>query len=91
MKVADNVQISCINKRQHYNPHERIESVGGMHAGKPWKLTETEAIAGIKEGKWRPILGTRTSVRRRGAFSCADSSEEQRVVSAIDDLFRVAR
>jgi Protein of unknown function (DUF3892) len=53
MKVADNVQISCINKRQHYNPHERIESVGGMHAGKPWKLTETEAIAGIKEGKWK--------------------------------------
>jgi len=25
--MADNVQISCINKRQHHNPHERIESV----------------------------------------------------------------
>jgi len=53
MKVADHVQISCINKRQHYNPHERIESVGGTHAGKRWKLTETQAIAGIREGKWK--------------------------------------
>jgi hypothetical protein len=53
MKMADNVQISCINKRQHHNPHERIESVGGMHAGNPWKLTESQAIAGIKEGKWK--------------------------------------
>jgi hypothetical protein len=53
MKVADNVQISCIDKRQHYNPHERIEGVGGMYAGKPWKPTETEAMAGIKEGRWK--------------------------------------
>jgi hypothetical protein len=52
MKVADSVQISCINKHQHHNPHERIQSVGGMHGGKPWKLTEEEAIAGIKQGKW---------------------------------------
>jgi hypothetical protein len=50
--VADSVQISCINKHQHHNPHERIQSVGGMHGGKPWKLTEEEAIAGIKQGKW---------------------------------------
>jgi Protein of unknown function (DUF3892) len=52
MKVADSVQISCINKRQHHNPHERIQSVGGVHGGRPWKLAETEAIAGIKQGKW---------------------------------------
>jgi uncharacterized protein DUF3892 len=51
--MADNVQISCINKRQHNNPHERIERVGGVHGGKPWKLSEAEAIAGIHQGKWQ--------------------------------------
>jgi hypothetical protein len=51
--MADTGQISCINKRHHHNPHERIENVGGIHGGEPWKLSESEAIAGIKEGKWR--------------------------------------
>jgi hypothetical protein len=53
MRVADNVQITCINKHQHHNPHERIENVGGMYTGKPWKLNELQAIAGINEGKWK--------------------------------------
>lgn len=51
--MADNVQISCINKRNHQNPHERIQFVGGTHGGKPWKLTETEAIRDIKAGKFQ--------------------------------------
>lgn len=51
--MADTVQISCINKRHHHNPHERIENVGGNHGGKLWKLSENQAIAGIKEGKWQ--------------------------------------
>lgn len=44
------VQISCINKREHYNPHERIVNVGGFHGGKRWLLTENEAIKGIDDG-----------------------------------------
>ena len=51
--MAENVQISGINMRQHHNPHERIESVGGTHGGRARNLTETEAIAGIKERKWQ--------------------------------------
>ena len=51
--MAERVRISCIVKRGgHYNPHERIESVGGFHGGQRWKLSEDDAIKGIKAGKW---------------------------------------
>ena len=33
--------------------HKRITHVGGLNAdGKRWKLTEDDAITGIKGGKW---------------------------------------
>ena len=51
--MADTVQIMCINKTDRYNAHERIKKVGGVHNGKPWKMSETEAIAGIKADKWK--------------------------------------
>ena len=43
--MATTVQVSCINKRQHQNPHERITHIGGMNAdGTRWKMTEPDAI-----------------------------------------------
>ena len=52
--MATSVQVSCINKREHQNPHERITHVGGLNAGGTrWKLTEADAIDGIESGKWR--------------------------------------
>jgi len=51
--MAETVQIQCINKTDRQNAHERIKNVGGVQNGKRWKLTETEAIAGIEAGKWR--------------------------------------
>lgn len=47
------VEVKCINKSDRHNPHERIESVGGINPnGAPWKLKEEEAIVGIESGKW---------------------------------------
>lgn len=53
------VRISCVNKSDRTNPHERINNVGGVNGdGSRWKLSEDAAIAGIKAGKWtrRPCL-----------------------------------
>lgn len=42
-----NYSVTCINKRgSHYNPHERIQAIGG--AG--WKHLEDDAIRRIDSG-----------------------------------------
>ncbi len=46
-------EVSCINKSDRYNPHERITHIGGVNAdGARWKLTQPQAIAGIESGKY---------------------------------------
>jgi len=51
--MPQRLRIRCINKTDRYNPHERISHVGGVNAdGTRWRLTQAQAIAGIKEGKW---------------------------------------
>lgn len=48
--MAENVQVSCIRKRgDHYNPHERIEGLGGIHGGVRWYMPENDIIAELKK------------------------------------------
>lgn len=47
------VQITCINKREHQNPHERILAIGGINSDTTrWWMTEAQAIAFIKAGQY---------------------------------------
>ena len=51
--MATPVRVSCINKSDRQNPHERITHIGGVNAdGTRWKMTEDAAIAAIKAGKF---------------------------------------
>ena len=43
--MVTRVEIRCINKSESFDPHERILNVGGLtEGGRPWKLSQTEAI-----------------------------------------------
>ena len=51
--MATHVQITCINKSDRPNPHERIKSVGGVNGdGTRWRLTQEAAIQGIESGTY---------------------------------------
>ncbi len=46
-------QISCINKSDRYDAHERILQIGGVNNdGTRWKLSQVVAITAIEEGKY---------------------------------------
>jgi hypothetical protein len=51
--MAARHEVQCINKTDRKNPHERIQNIGGVNTDRTrWKLSETDAIAGIESGKW---------------------------------------
>ena len=51
--MATSVQIECINKTDRYNPHERIQSIGGRNAdGTRWKLSVSQAIVYIENNTY---------------------------------------
>jgi len=56
-------QIDCIEKDDRYSPTEAITHIGGRNAdGTRWRITQKEAIAGMKAGRWSFYV-TRNGVR----------------------------
>jgi hypothetical protein len=59
--MATKVQISCINKSDRTNPHERILNVGGLNAdGTRWQVSEARAIQFIEAGEFSFFVGRGT-------------------------------
>lgn len=50
--MAQNVQIQCINKTNRNDPHDRIQSVGGVSGGQRWKMSQKDVIAYIENGTY---------------------------------------
>lgn len=51
--MASRFEIKCVNKTDRYNPHERIQRVGGINPdGSRWSLSQQDAVAGIEQGKY---------------------------------------
>ena len=49
--AKNRARISCINKTNRMDPHDRIHSVGG-YTDKQWKISQQQAIAHIESGEW---------------------------------------
>ncbi len=51
--MATKLQILCITKSNRMDAHERITNIGGKNTnGTPWRLSQTDAIAGIENGTY---------------------------------------
>lgn len=51
--MAQRVRITCINKSDRYDAHERILFIGGANPdGTRWKMSQQDAIAAIEAGKY---------------------------------------
>jgi len=66
--MAESVQVSCITKRIHNDPHERIQGLGGMHNSKPWYQIEADIIAEFEKPETIRRWNYYTSVNGRSVW-----------------------
>jgi hypothetical protein len=67
--AAENVLVSCIRKRgNHYDPHARIEGLGGIHLGERWYLKEDDIIAELEKPTSTRRWNFYTSVNGKSAW-----------------------
>lgn len=61
--MAIEVQIKCINKTDRYNPHERIQAIGGWPGATTptWKRSQAQAIIDIESDTYRYWVQTPTT------------------------------
>lgn len=60
--MIPDLQIMCITKNDHYDPHERIIGIGGRKPnGQKWYLAIDEAIEAIEHGQVSFHTGERWS------------------------------
>lgn len=53
-KMSIDVEVSCIEKRDRHNTHERIAAIGGVNPdGSRWKMLEDDAIAAIENRRYQ--------------------------------------
>jgi hypothetical protein len=70
------VRIHCVSRIDRTGADDRIHHVGGINAdGSRWKLSEDEAIAAIKDGRWT-FSATCNSGKARVEIARIGSSRE---------------
>ena len=88
--MATRLQVSCINKRDHPNPHERIQAIGGAGSIGPWKWSEEMAIFLIEAGTYayfvnvggKPVdVTVATHIGRKYLKTTADGYEPNNLLS----------
>ena len=84
--VPENIQVSCIRKRgSHYNPHERIEGLGGLHGGNRWYLAETDIIAELEKPATTRRWEFYTSVNGKTAWVIVAVHERRKYLKTTAD------
>jgi len=80
--MARQIEITCINRSDRPNAHERIINVGGIHGGIRWKFSQQDAISAIASGQWAfYVTRGETTVE----ITVAASREGDMYIKTVDD------
>ncbi|HWE74663.1 MAG TPA: DUF3892 domain-containing protein [Stellaceae bacterium] len=84
--MADNVLVSCIKKRgNHYNPHERIQGLGGVRNGQRWYMEEAAIIAEIEKPPASRQFNFYTSVGGHSAWVIVATHNHRKYLKSEND------